>query len=168
MLPPPIFEFCSQLTLGRALDPPKIAAVNLPIQKHHILRPGLTFDILWLANWWRWFFWEYETLPRLCWWPIQNLVGQHHDFFWNDPKSCIMSYLGGHDFWILSITFLNDYKFIKFYVKFMHCSYPAWQLTVQAHSLQAELHDCFKKTYLFLLLIDLMFMEILLTQFWSE
>ena len=89
-------------------------------------------------------------------------------FFWNDPKSCIMSYLGGHDFWILSITFLNDYKFIKFYVKFMHCSYPAWQLTVQAYSLQAELHDCFKKTYLFLLLIDLMFMEILLTQFRSE
>ena len=105
---------------------------------------------------------------KLCWWPIQSLVGQHHDFFLKWAKELHYVLFRGHDFWILSITFLNDYKFIKFYVKFMHCSYPAWQLTVQAHSLQAELHDCFKKTYLFLLLIDLMFMEILLTQFRSE
>ena len=164
MLPPPIFEFCSQLTLGRALESPKIAAVNLPIQKHHILRPGLTFDILWLANWWRWFFWEYETLLVTN----SKLGGAASWFFLKWPKKLHYVLFRGHDFWILSITFLNDYKFIKFYVKFMHCSYPAWQLTVQAHSLQAELHDCFKKTYLFLLLIDLMFMEILLTQFWSE
>ena len=77
MLPPPSFGLATNWLLEVLWTPQKRAAVNLPIQKHHILSLGLTFDIPWLANWRQQFFGRSKALPRLG----ANLVGAASWFF---------------------------------------------------------------------------------------
>ena len=55
MLPQPSFKLATNWLLEVLLTPQKIANVNLPIQKRHILSLDLTFDIPWSANGRQWF-----------------------------------------------------------------------------------------------------------------
>ena len=86
MLLQPSFEFATNWLLEVLWTCKKIAAINLPIQNRHILSPGLTLDIPGLANWWKRFFGGSEALPRISWWPIQNLVGAASWFFEKTQK----------------------------------------------------------------------------------